>query len=278
MSRWTIAAFILIAGCHPAPATTQLAPAPSAWRTEPSMHQARAAHWGQYASPRTRYSSTRVLRCAVEDDGLPHDALFFMMGLLDRLRSLVLGDVDPAEQYVVRGFHVVVENTRPDIETTVVLRRLDDALALIESVQPWRFAHLARDVDRFWIVRYPCRGAFFADTRTCMTELTFLARTDITAAPVASSILHEGMHARVNGMGVSRVDRDMAREERICRRAELAFGRALPADLGQPVIERAEATLLLADSEVAPTIDWVSAQRRQEAVDSAVPRTDIGLR
>jgi len=115
------------------------------------------------------------------------------MGLLDRLRSLVLGDVDPAEQYVVRGFHVVVENTRPDIETTVVLRRLDDALALIESVQPWRFAHLARDVDRFWIVRYPCRGAFFADTRTCMTELTFLARTDITAAPVASSILHEGI-------------------------------------------------------------------------------------
>ena len=86
------------------------------------------------------------------------------MGLLDRLRSLVLGDVDPAEQYVVRGFHVVVENTRPDIETTVVLRRLDDALALIESVQPWRFAHLARDVDRFWIVRYPCRGAFFGNT------------------------------------------------------------------------------------------------------------------
>ena len=200
------------------------------------------------------------------------------MGLLDRLRSLVLGDVDPAEQYVVRGFHVVVENTRPDIETTVVLRRLDDALALIESVQPWRFAHLARDVDRFWIVRYPCRGAFFADTRTCMTELTFLARTDITAAPVASSILHEGMHARVNAMGVSRVDRDMAREERICRRAELAFGRALPEDLGQPVIERAEATLLLADSEVAPAIDWVSAQRRQEAVDAAVSRPDTGLR
>lgn len=44
MSRWTIAAFILIAGCHPAPATTRLAPAPSVWRTEPSMQHARAAH------------------------------------------------------------------------------------------------------------------------------------------------------------------------------------------------------------------------------------------
>ena len=57
-----------------------------------------------------------------------------------------------------------------------------------------------------------------------MTELTFLARTDITAAPVAASILHEGMHARVHAMGVDAESRDRAREERICRRAELDFG------------------------------------------------------
>jgi hypothetical protein len=192
------------------------------------------------------------------------------MGLLDRVRSLLLGaDGVTPEHHVVRGFDVVVENSRPDIETAVVLRRLDEALALIATYQPWRFAHLRRDVDRFWVVRYPCRGAFFPDTRTCMTELTFLARTDITAAPVASSILHEGMHARVNAMGVSPVDRDMAHEERICRRAELAFGRALPPELGRPVIERAEASLLLDDAEVAPVIDWAEAQRRQAAVDAA---------
>src|SRR4051812_31465200 len=191
------------------------------------------------------------------------------MGILDRLKSLLGDDTDGAERHVVRGFEVVVENTRPDIATPTVLRRLDEALALIETHQPWRFAHLRRDVDRFWIVRYPCRGAFFPETRTCMTELTFLARTDITAAPVASSILHEGMHARVHAMGVSAVDRDMAHEERICRRAELAFGQALPSELGAPVVERALASLELADAEVAPVIDWAEAQRRQEAVDAA---------
>jgi hypothetical protein len=189
------------------------------------------------------------------------------MGLIDRLRALLDTGGPPAEPYVVRRFPVVVENTRPDIETAAVLGRLDEALGLIERYQPWRFAHLLRDVERFWIVRYPCRGAFFADTRTCMTELTFLARTDITAAPVASSILHEGMHARVNAMGVSPVDRDMAHEERICRRAELAFGHALPPELGRPVIERAEASLLLDDTDVAPAIDWAEAQRRQDEVD-----------
>jgi hypothetical protein len=169
---------------------------------------------------------------------------------------------------VVRGFPVVVENSRPDIATPVVLQRLDEALALIERHQPWRFAHLRRDVDRIWIVRYPCRGAFLPESRTCMTELTFLARTDITAAPVASSILHEGMHARVHAMGVSPVDRDMAHEERICRRAELAFGQALPPELGQPVIERAEASLQLTDMDVAPVIDWAEARRRQDRIDA----------
>jgi hypothetical protein len=192
------------------------------------------------------------------------------MGLFDRIRDAVFASgATRAEQHVVRGFPVVVENSRPDIDTTAVLRRLDDALGLIATYQPWRFAHLRRDVDRVWVVRYPCRGAFFPDTRTCMTELTFLARTDITAAPVASSILHEGMHARVHAMGVSPVDRDMAHEERICRRAELAFGQALPPDLGQPVIERAQASLLLDDADVAPAIDWAEAQRRQAAVDAA---------
>lgn len=168
----------------------------------------------------------------------------------------------------VRGFRVVVENSRPDIETTAVLTRLDEALGLIEQYQPWRFRHLQRDVRQFWIVRYACRGAYFPLQRTCMTELTFLARRDISAAPVAASILHEGMHARVSQMGVRPESRDIVREERLCRRAELEFGHALPQKLGAPVIARAEESLMLADEDVAPTIDWGEARRRQDAADA----------
>jgi hypothetical protein len=186
------------------------------------------------------------------------------------------GEQSSAELHSVRGFRVVVENSRPDIETSVVLARLDDALALIERYEPWRMAHLRRDLSQFWIVRYPCRGAFFPQTRTCMTELTFLARTDITAAPVAASIVHEGMHARVHAMGVRAEGRDSAREERLCRRAELDFGRALPVELGEPVIERAVASLELSDQDVAPQIDWAEAQRRQNAIDQAAARGNSG--
>ena len=190
-------------------------------------------------------------------------------GLFSRVRAAILESAAPAgaRVHTVRGFRVVVENTRPDIATAVVLARLGEALALIERHQPWRLAHLRRDIAQFWIVRYPCRGAYFPDTRTCMTELTFLARTDITAAPVASSIVHEGMHARTYQMGIQPESHHAPREERICRRAELEFGLALPPDLGAPVVERARQSLELPDDGVAPTIDWAEARRRQDSVD-----------
>ena len=191
-----------------------------------------------------------------------------MSSLFARLRAALLGAGSPgSERHVVRGFQVVVENSRPDIDTRAVLQRLDDALGLIDAWQPWRLRHMRRDVSHFWIVRYPCRGAYFPGTRACMTELTFLARRDITAAPVAASILHEGMHARTYAMLSSLSSFDSAREERICRRAELAFGQALPAELGAPVIERAMASLMLDDEGVAPTIDWTVARRRQDETD-----------
>src|ERR1035437_4587037 len=171
------------------------------------------------------------------------------------------------EVYDIRGFRVVVENSRPDIATADVLSRFDQALGLIEQYQPWRFRHLQRDVQQFSIVRYPCRGAYFPSQGICITELTFLARRDISAAPVAASILHEGMHARMDRMGIQPASRDLAREERICRRAELDFGRALPLELGAPVIARAEETLTLSDEDVAPAIDWAEAEQRQELVD-----------
>jgi hypothetical protein len=171
------------------------------------------------------------------------------------------------EAHSVRGFSVIVENTRPDIATADVLARLDEALALIERYQPWRLSHLRRDLTQIRIVRYPCRGAYYPVERACVTELTFLARRDIGAATVASSIIHEGMHARVSQMGVQPENRDLPREERLCRRAELEFGQALPPQLGSPVIQRATESLALEDDDVAPAIDWEEASRRIAAVD-----------
>lgn len=172
----------------------------------------------------------------------------------------------------VRGIPVELRNTRADIADEAVLTRLAEALDLVATYAPQRFVHLQRDVRCIRIERFPTRGAFLPAERVVLTELTFLNRRDISAAPVASSILHEGVHARVHAFR-TRVMRgapptaDMSREERLCRRAELAFGRSLPSALGAPVVERAEASLALSDREVAPVVDWRVAQERQAQVD-----------
>lgn len=190
-----------------------------------------------------------------------------VMGSLgDRLQQWLGGRLGILHQ--ISGFTVVVDNTRPDIATPDVLERLGEALELIERHQPWRLQHLRRDLKQIRVLRYPCRGAYFPEHRACMVELTFLARRDIGPATVASTIVHEGMHARVHRMGVSEPARDRAHEERICRRAELEFGLALPPEIGAPVVERARESLALADDDVAPEIDWEEAMRRQAAIDA----------
>jgi hypothetical protein len=56
------------------------------------------------------------------------------------------------------------------------------------------------------------------------------------------------------------------REERLCRKAELEFGLALPD--GAVVVERARASLALADQAVAPAVDWAEGARRIAEVDA----------
>lgn len=188
-----------------------------------------------------------------------------MLATIERARS---GGV---ESRVVHGIRVDVLNTRPDIDTERVFRRADAVLALVRQWQPWRFAHLARDLSRIVVERYPCRGAYLPAQRACLLELTFMANESFNDAQVAASLVHEGMHARLDAMsrrfGFTPHEQAPARHERICRRAELEFGLAVPG--GEPVVERALASMALADEEVAPEIDWREAARRVELVDRA---------
>ena len=182
------------------------------------------------------------------------------------------GQAAGVSRHSLHGIPVELHNTREDIADAAVLARLGDALDLLAAHAPRRLWHLQRDVRGIRVERFPTRGAFLPGERVILTELTFLARRDISAAPVASSILHEGVHARVhafraNVMGGWPRQPDMAREERLCRRAELAFGMSLPSTLGGPVVARARESLALADTEVAPTVDWQLARQRQDAVD-----------
>jgi hypothetical protein len=165
----------------------------------------------------------------------------------------------------VRGFLVRVTNSRPDIDTQQVLTRLTEALDLIASYGPRRYRRMQRDLAGIDVRRFPCRGAFFPRERECLVELTFTVNPIHDTAEIAASIVHEATHARVAQLCGPLPDAMRPREERLCRRAELEFGLALPN--GQVVIERARRSLDMTDREVAPAVDWTEAARRVAAVD-----------
>jgi hypothetical protein len=170
----------------------------------------------------------------------------------------------------VRGVDVLVVNTRPDIATADVLRRLDAALGLVETYTPHRFRHLRRDVRRLVVQRYPCRGAYDPATGDCLVELTFTVNAQFNAAQVAATIVHEGAHARLHRLGFPLDMGDRERQERFCRRAEIEFGRRAPG--GEPVVARALAILESEGVDVAPVIDPALAARRVEEADRAASR------
>lgn len=190
--------------------------------------------------------------------------------LFEKLVTLLGGETAARpERRTILGFEVEVTNTREDIETSRVFERARSVLERIQTYQPWRLAHLRRDIDGIVVKRFPCRGAYFSDSRTCLLELTFMANEAFSDSQVAACLVHEGMHARLDRLterfGITAFSEARARHERICRRAELDFGEAVPD--GAPVIARAMQTLDLEDDEVAPSIDWDEAARNIAIAD-----------
>ena len=167
----------------------------------------------------------------------------------------------------IRGVQVTVVNTRPDIETSHVFAKLDGALGVIEQYQPHRLRRFRRDVRGIIVKRFACRAAFFGGTRECLIELTFAGEGKFSDAQVAASIVHEGVHARLLTMGLAGHPGCSAREERLCRKAELELGLAVPG--AEAVVERALASLELEDVDVAPNVDWQVAEQRIAEADAA---------
>ncbi|HEX6435358.1 MAG TPA: hypothetical protein VFZ87_14010 [Gemmatimonadales bacterium] len=169
------------------------------------------------------------------------------------------------EQHRILGMRVRIENSRADIDSAEVLARLERAMDLIATYAPRRLRRMERDLAGIVVRRFPCRGAFFYQERECLVELTFTVNPRHSLAEIAASIVHEAMHARVAAMCGQLPNHHRPREERLCRKAELEFGRAIPD--GQVVVERARVALAMADQDVAPAVDWVAASRRVHAVD-----------
>jgi hypothetical protein len=196
------------------------------------------------------------------------DAAHMLSRLVEEIRAALGTKVAPRPVHrTVNGIDVVLTNTRPEIADEDVFRRMGEVLAMVEQYAPARMRRLRRDLAGIEVRRFACRAAFFPESRRALLELTFMVNPTFGFAEIASSLLHEGVHARVHAMGVLRTPDALAKEERLCRRTELWWGQTVPD--GGSLVERALASLALPDQAVAPNIDWAEAARRVSQADRA---------
>lgn len=148
----------------------------------------------------------------------------------------------------MHGIEVVVRNDHLHASTAAMFAKIQAALDLIARVRPWRIPMLRRDFARIVVRQNTGCRAMFEHSGNCVLDTFFVAT--FAPAQVASSIVHEGVHARLRRGGRVIPPELVAWEERLCRKAELGFGLRVPD--GAAVVERARNALALSDRDIAP--------------------------
>ena len=142
-----------------------------------------------------------------------------------------------AESRLVDGLWIGVSNLSDQSETGI-FERVEEALRLIRSHDPRRYARLGRDIRRIW-VRYQIAGntgLYNSALDACELDLRYVIRSDVEPGDIASTIVHEATHARLHRLGYSESQR--RRIEAACRHQEQAFSEHLPPPQAERIREK----------------------------------------
>jgi hypothetical protein len=127
------------------------------------------------------------------------------------------------------------------------LCRVEEALQLIKCHDSLNYSRVTRYLDRIWLNLIPsARAHYDPSLNACIIDERYLLPETMPIAKIASTIVHEATHARLDKFGVSYVEERRARIEAICLRRELNFLAKLP-----------DSTPLR--DEVVSTLDWFAA-------------------
>src|SRR5262249_29047807 len=123
------------------------------------------------------------------------------------------------------------------------LTRVESALALIRQHSPLDYARIMRELERIWVhLALYGVGEYRHSLKACVLDERFVADRATTREQIASTIVHEATHARLERYGITYKEELRTRIEAICFRRELAFAVRLPdsAGLRQELAQRLE--------------------------------------
>jgi hypothetical protein len=105
--------------------------------------------------------------------------------------------------------------------------RVEQALHLIKQTSPVHYNRVTRDLKRVWVYVLRGYGAVYENAlNACMIDERYVANS--TLERIASTIIHEATHARLEARGIVYEESLRSRIEAICLRRELAFVATLP--------------------------------------------------
>jgi hypothetical protein len=128
--------------------------------------------------------------------------------------------------------------TLPHDEANELLQRVEDSLDTIRLYDPRRYQRLHQYLERIWVkVQVGGNtGRYNNRLRACELDPRLLLRPGIQPTDVASVIVHESTHARLQRFGFTEPLR--SRIEALCRKQERMFSERLPSVEGDRIREK----------------------------------------
>ncbi|WP_156041916.1 hypothetical protein [Bradyrhizobium sp. URHD0069] len=128
------------------------------------------------------------------------------------------------------------------------MRRVEDALQLIKRHDTLHYSRVIHNLERIWVDLIPGYHAWYDDSlRACVLDERFVLLETTTLEELASAIVHEATHARLERWGIHYDEDRRIRIEAVCIRRELHFIAKLPHS--KPLREEKARTLEWCDSD-----------------------------
>ena len=119
------------------------------------------------------------------------------------------------------------------------LTRVEGALSLIKQHSPLDYARIIRELERIWVtLSFYGVGQYHHALKACILDERYVADSATTAEQIASTIVHEATHARLERYGIEYKEELRTKIEAICFRRQLAFAVRLPNSTELQEIER----------------------------------------
>jgi hypothetical protein len=108
-----------------------------------------------------------------------------------------------------------------------ILTKIEDALRLLEEVHPRAYRAVKRHIGRVLVVWAPhYRGSWYGPLGLCELSLEYVTRD--SPDEIASTLVHEAAHARLERLGFRYHESLRFRLEAVCTRKQIEFVEKLP--------------------------------------------------